>query len=111
MENFYHGRGETHPSQILLLGKGVGAYSDLFGTRTVQVTNKNYDGKPYQLVLKDKLFALNDRKYVSGVDIKASELEKRSRRSNILMSGRSIYDLAKRLLTKHKKAIGFAREL
>ena len=65
---FYHGRGETHPSQILLLEKGVGVYADLFDSKSIQVTNKNYDGRPYQLILKDKLFALNDRKYVAEVD-------------------------------------------
>ena len=110
-ESFFHGKGETHPSQVSLLKKGVGVYADLYYSKTMEVTDKNYNGRPYQLILKDELFALNDRKYVAGVDITASELEKRSRKTNILMSGRSIYDLAKQSLTKHKKAIGFLAEL
>ena len=40
MENFFHGKGS-------LLEKGVGVYANLFDTRTVQVTNKNHDAKPY----------------------------------------------------------------
>ena len=95
MEVFFHGKGETHPSQVSLLEKGVGVYADLYYWKTVQVTDKNYNGTPYQLILKDELFAMNERKYIAGVDIKASDLEKRSRKTNILMSGRSIYDLAK----------------
>ena len=111
MEDFYHGKGETHPSQVSLLEKGVGVYADFYDSKPIQVTDKNYSGSPYQLTLKEELFVLNERKFVAGLDITASELEKRSRNTKILMSGRSIYDLAKRSLRKHKKAIGFSAEL
>ena len=52
LERFYHGKGNTHPSQVDLLVKGIGVYADLWDQRTPTVTNKNHQGVGYQLVLK-----------------------------------------------------------
>ena len=92
-EDFYHGKGETHPSQVSLLEKGVGLYADFYDSKPIQVTDKNYSGSPYQLTLKEELFVLNERKFVAGLDITASELEKRSRKSKYtLKTCKNSYD-------------------
>ena len=78
MGNFYHGKGSTHPSQIDLLVKGVGAYSYLFDTITLPVTNKDTtQERPYKLVLKEKMLPDTSRKYVAGKDFTAADLEKK----------------------------------
>lgn len=77
MFTFYHGRSSTHPAQTSLLEKGVGVYSQMYDSKPISVTNKDYIGKPYQLVLKNELFVDNSVTYVAGLDIKASELEKK----------------------------------
>ena len=111
MATFYHGKNPTHPSQVDLLEKGAGVYRQMYDLQPIAVTNKDYQGKPYLLVMKDELFVEPSTKYVAGLDIKSSELEKKSRRSKMLITGRNLYDLAKRSVAKHKKAIGYASEL
>ena len=112
MCNFFHGKGNTHPSQIDLLVKGVGPYSYLFDTKTVPVTNKDSTlDTPYKLVLKEKLLPDTSRKYVAGKDFNCSQLEKKSRASKVLITGRNILDMTKRNVSMHRKAMGFASEV
>ena len=80
MGNFFHGKGNTHPSQIDLLVKGVQPYSYLYDTKTIPVTNKDStQKKSYKLVLKEKMLPDTSRKYVAGKDFNASDLEKNNK--------------------------------
>ena len=91
MGNFFHGKCNTHPSQIDLLVKGVGPYSYLYDTNTLPVTNKDTtQEKPYKLVLKEKMLPDTSRKYVAGKDFNASDLEKKTRSNKVLITGRNI---------------------
>ena len=111
LERFYHGKGNTHPSQVDMLVKGIGFYADLFDSVTPTVTDKNHQGVGYQLILKNKFLPDSSKKYIAGVDILASELEKKSRSSKQLVTGRNLLDIANRNMKKHRKAIGFASHL
>ena len=111
LERFYHGKGNTHPSQVDLLVKGVGVYAELWDQRTPTVTNKNHQGVGYQLVLKKKLIPDCSRDYIAGLDILISDLEKRGRSNKQLVTGRNLLDIANRNITKHRKAVAFASHL
>ena len=76
MQNFYHGKGSTHPSQVDMLVKGVNAYSHLFDQVTPTVVSKNHQGVGYQLVLKSKLLRNITQDWIAGVDILGLDSEK-----------------------------------
>ena len=111
LERFYHGKGNTHPSQVDLLVKGIGVYADLWDQRTPTVTNKNHQGVGYQLVLKKKLLPDSSRNYIAGIDITLSDLETRGRSNKQLVTGRNLLDIANRNHRNHRKAVAFASHM
>ena len=111
LERFYHGKGNTHPSQCDLLVRGVGVYADLWDQKVPTVVDKNHQGVGYQLVLKRKYIPDCKTDYIAGVDILLSELEKKTRSNKQLVTGRNLLDIANRNITKHRKAIAFASHL
>ena len=40
MSNFYHGKGKSHPSQIMLLSEALYDYTDMYDVSIVASTNK-----------------------------------------------------------------------
>ena len=109
MSKFYHGRHPDNPSQIKLLCDASYTYRRLFETTTTMATRKSDNPSSISSqTLKRKITRDNNRTYKNGIDINSLDLEKKFKSNPQLVSGRQLYDTAKRGLKSYKKALSFA---
>ena len=106
MANFFHGQGNTYPSQIKLLVQASYTYFEMFDKNANQPTQKNKTMGDIKVhTLKKSLSIDNSRQYICGYDITALDLEKKNRTGDMLLSGRQILDMAKRGNKAYRKSI------
>ena len=106
MYTYFHGLKKTRPSQIGMLCKGEGAYNGLYKNLNKPVVDKNTKAAP-KLYLSHELTQDETVSYVAGLDINVMDLEKRTLASNLLITGRSILNMAKKGVRYYKKAMAY----
>ena len=106
---FFHGKPPNHPSQIHLLAEGRLKYSCLFESIQIKTTSKKSKDSTLleKLKLKQLLSRDNSRNYFSGIDIRAKDLEKKTKNGCVLITGRNLYDLAIKGMKYYKKALAY----
>ena len=85
MEQFFHGRDGTAPSQIKMMAEGVGRYKELYEEKKKStITSRNGGSKKKRntprYYLKQSLSRDDSRLYYQGSDITFNDLEKKSYR-------------------------------
>ena len=109
--DLYHGKPPSKPSNLKLLCNASYSFKDLFDESSDLTTSKESSTSKQSLktfCLKTKLHRDKSRKYFAGVDIVYNDLEKKNRTGTPLMSGRQIFDLAKKGTGYYRKALAFA---
>ena len=107
MYSYFHGNPPTRPSQLKMLTHGEGQYSDLYDYSTKTVVDK-HTSVSSRLYLKSSLTMDDTFNYLSKIDINSEDLEKRTLTSKLLITGRSLLNMAKKGLKMYKKALGYA---
>ena len=108
MEQFFHGKEPSHPSQVRLLSEASSPYHLLFDEVHSVATKKNASvSNTTRFVLKDILSLDSSRKYFSNESINYLDLEKKNRTGSLLITGRHLYDMAKRGMKNYRKALSF----
>ena len=83
MEQFFHGRDGTAPSQIKMMAEGVGRYKELYEEKkkSTIITSRNAGSKKKKntprYFLKQSLSRDDSRLYYQGSDISFNDLEKK----------------------------------
>ena len=116
MSKLFHGQEPATPSNLKLLCNAAYVYKDLYdvfdeSTVVTSTTMENVDSiiaNSQKYVLKSSLSRDGSRNYFAGIDIVATDLEKKSRNSAILSSGRTLLDLGKKGIANYRKALSFA---
>ena len=112
---FYHGKDKTHPSQLKMMCEGTFCYRDFYETKISTATDKDSSSasNTSSLVLKQSLTLDKFRSYYAGVDITYLDLEKKNLlpSCNLLVTGRSLHNLAKKGLANYRKANSFAVQM
>ena len=106
MYAYYHGVETTRPSQVGMLCKGEGPYGELYEQLTKPVVDKNTE-EALKLYLKPVLTQDETKYYIAGLDINVKDLEKRTLTSKLLITGRSILNMAKNGVRHYKKALAY----
>lgn len=106
MYTYFHGLKKTRPSQIGMLCKGEGAYNGLYKNLNKPVVDKSTKAAP-KLYLSHELTQDETVSYVAGLDINVIDLEKRTLTSKLLITGRSILNMAKKGVRYYKKAMAY----
>ena len=108
MAIFYHGHPPHHPSQINLLASASYSYRGLYEAETTIATKKSDSiDTVIQYVLKSSVNLGYSHRFRSGVDITSLDLEKKLRSGNLLITGRQLFDMAKKGVKNYKKALSF----
>ena len=108
MYDYFHGKRPNHPPQISLLAEAHMNYNELYDYDNCNATNKNDDSDDIKKTwLKSSLTRDSSRLYYSSTDIRASDLEKKNRTGNMLITGRNLHDMAIRGVRNYKKALAF----
>ena len=99
MEEFYHGKKNSSPSQIEMLVEGQLHYAGLYEKKSVRITSKKHRSKKHkentdQYYLKDSLSRDKSRKYIQKVDINVKDLEKKLRTGKAILHGRQLESMA-----------------
>ena len=92
----FHGNPPSRPSQMNMLSYGEGPYSDLYDYSTKMVVDKQ-TSVTSKLYLKTFLTMNDTVNYLSKIDINMEDLEKRTLTSKLLITGRSLLNMAKRV--------------
>ena len=117
MSKLFHGEEPTIASQVKLICNAAHKYKELYDVyeEDTIVTNSDVDTVPginapglQKYVLKSSLSRDATHNYFAGIDIISTDLEKKSRNSSILSSGRTLLELAERGLAHYCKALTFA---
>ena len=107
MYTFFHGNPPSRPSQVKMLANGEGPYSELYDYSTKLVVDKTTMVSS-KLNLKPSLAQDDPVNYSSNIDITFAHLEKRTLTSKLLITGRSLLNMAKKGLKMYKKALAHA---
>ena len=111
MSNLFHGDEPSIVSNIKMLADGSYVYRDLFNVEDCDVvTSKSSEADiscPPKLTLKVELSMDKSKTYYANNDILRSDLEKKSRNGNQIVSGRSILEMAKKGTAYYRKALSF----
>ena len=108
--DFFHGKEPTRPSQILLLSKGMGVYSSLYEIHQLPALRDNDSViTTKRLRLKEELSLDLASPYFSELDINSKDLEKKNKTGLLLITGRTILNMAAKGLREYKKALSFAK--
>ena len=111
MSSLYHGDEPSIPSNIKMLCDGSFVYKELYdiaGDEAV-VSKSSCDDSDSRtnLSLKVSLSRNKSRMFFVGTDILRSNLEKKGRNGQQLVSGRNLLDMAKRGTANYRKALSF----
>ena len=104
LQEMYHGKKDVRPSQIEMLVKGVSCYKNLYTSEPVIVLNKK-DNKKDELYLRKDIVLDTSQNYIAGRDIVLSDMEKMFKNSEDLVTGRQLYDQAKKGAAFFRKAL------
>ena len=115
MEEFYHGKKNSSPSQIEMLVEGQLHYAGLYEKKPLRITSKKHRTKKNkentdQYYLKDSLSRDKSRKYIQKVDITVKDLEKKLRTGKAILHGRQLESMAKKGLRAYRKALSFTKD-
>ena len=114
MSSLYHGDEPSIPSNIQMLCDGNYVYKELYDvvgeSSIVSKTAGASDKHRKILSLKTRLSRNKSRIFFAGIDIIRSDLEKKGRNGNQLLSGRNLYDMDKKGTANYRKALSFARK-
>ena len=110
ISDLFHGNTKSSiPSQIHLLSTASFTYRTMYEQKNRVVTRRDASKASSQItILKHQLSMDRTRSYEVGRDIITSDLEKKNRTGNQLLSGRSILDMAKKGTANYRKALAFA---
>ena len=111
MSSLYHGDEPSIPSNIKMLCDGSFVYKELYdiaGDEAVVSKSSSDDSDSRtNLSLKVSLSRNKSRMFFVGTDILRSNLEKKGRNGQQLVSGRNLLDMAKRGTANYRKALSF----
>ena len=111
MNDLFHGKPPSKPSHLKLLCNASYCFKDLFLASSEVNTNKSASISVESLktyTLKPTLHLNKSRSYIAGIDITQNDLKKKNRSGSQLMTGRQIFDLAKKGTSYYRKALAFA---
>ena len=112
MSSLFHGDEPSIPSNIKLLCEGSYVYKDLYDIvedeAVVSRSSIQNTECRSSLSLKVSLSCNKSRVFFAGKHIVISDMEKKGRNGQQLVSGRNIYDMAKRGTANYRKALSFA---
>ena len=112
MSSLFHGDEPSIPSNIKLLCEGSYVYKDLYDIvedeAVVSRSSIQNTECRSSLSLKVSLSRNKSRVFFAGKHIVRSDMEKKGRNGQQLVSGRNIYDMAKRGTANYRKALSFA---
>ena len=97
MNGFIYGKPNISPSQLSLISKGQAEYCDLYYEKKVIITRTdNTKRDASKLYLKPELTQIADANFYAGEHITESNLEKKNKTGDVLITGRQMYDMGKR---------------